>query len=269
MQHLTVCCPSLAPCLPVYLMHQWPTIQAIPSCLALLVPPPAPIKLPHPGPWISAISVAALCWDPTDLVPWDSELWLITAKLKDALKGPLTQCPKTEVTIFPSHTPQRKGVVCSFKYGGLGIKSTGWIPHLYLGHRWGGDNSNLSSSGLVTFLHSLILSYLTMDPPLPTALAFIQAPLPHIDAAPAFQLPVWPARLACLQLQPEWFPPKQTSKSFPLCLGPLHWLATILRSWRTEFLCAGPASFSGSASPDPDSRQVLRTYSIQNAVGSS
>lgn len=56
-------------------------------------------------------------------------------------------------------------------------------------------------------------------------------------------------------------PPKQTSESFPLLLGLLHWFAnfTSLISWRTEFLCPVPASFLGFSSHDPDSRQVQMT----------
>lgn len=115
----------MAPCLPAYLSLQWPFRPFLPVLLNwffclhpflfhTLVPQPSRLSQQPP-------SAATLCWGPTDLVPRDSELWITKAKLEDALKGPLTQLPKTEVTIFPSHTPQRKGVVCSL-----------WIPRLHL-----------------------------------------------------------------------------------------------------------------------------------------
>lgn len=126
----------MTPCLPAYLSLQWPFRPFLPVLLNwffclypflfhTLVLQRSRLSQQPP-------SAATLCWGPTDLVLWDSELWITKEKLEDALKGPLTQLPKTEVTIFPSHTPQRKGVVCSLKSGGLGIKSTGWIPRLHL-----------------------------------------------------------------------------------------------------------------------------------------
>lgn len=82
----------------------------------------------------------------------DSELGITKAKLEDALQGPLPQLPKIEVTIFPPHTPQRKGVVCSLKSGGLGSKSTDWMPRLHLE----GENGIYLGAGscLATFLCS-------------------------------------------------------------------------------------------------------------------
>lgn len=132
----------MAPCLPAYLSHPGPLRPFLPVLLnwffclhpflfLTLVPQRSQLS-PLLSPQPPSATAAALCWGPTDLVPPDSELWITKAKLEDALKGALTQPPKTEATIFPSHTPQRKGLVCSLKSGGLGIKSTGWIPRLHL-----------------------------------------------------------------------------------------------------------------------------------------
>lgn len=80
-------------------------------------------------------------------------------------------------------------------------------------------------------------------------------------------LPGWPIYNCSLSVSLQ----NKHVKSYPLWLGLLHWLATILRSRRTELLCAVLflCSSSGSTGHDLNSRQVLRTYSIQNGVVSS
>lgn len=174
--------------------------------------------------------------------------------------------PKTQAIIFSSHTPKEKEWSVAPNSVGLGIKF--WISHTLWENTYACMHTHAHIyPGTSRYVLIFLCSSQTSDSTLPKPWPWFTSSSLHRYCS---RLPV--PSLACnvgLLTSATWvIPLNQTLKGFPLLLGLLYWLA-ILSSWRTEFLCGAPDYFSGFASHDPDSRQVLMTFGIQNTVGSS
>lgn len=120
--------PSLTPCLPAYLNPQWLPRPFLPVLLNQF------FTCAHWSPTLWSLGDLSCVHSPQRLLyaedphTWLLRLWIAKHSLKQSWKvlwG--VHLPNTDVTIFSSHTPQKKEWSVPSTSIGLGIKS--WISH--------------------------------------------------------------------------------------------------------------------------------------------